>query len=89
MQMSLIFCIHQKLNVTLIKINRWFLAKQLINIENKTKFMVFLRRKKLIPTVIPLIYIKIAFINRVNSFKLFGVVLDINLKLEKHVIIDI
>ena len=75
-----------KVNIELGKINSWFVANQLIINESKTKFMVFHRSKKLVPTVLPPIYINNASINRVYSFKFLGVVLDVNLKFKDHVL---
>ena len=47
---------------------------------------MFHRSKKLVPTIIPSIYINNASINRVYSFKFLGVVLDVYFKLKEHVL---
>ena len=48
--------------------------------------MVFHRSNKLVPTVLPPIYITNASINRVYSFKFLGVVFDEILKFKDHVL---
>ena len=73
------------MNIDLVKVNRWFDANQLIINESKTKFMVFYRNNKLVPTVLRPIYIHIAFIGRVYPFKTLEMVLHVNLKFKDHV----
>ena len=48
--------------------------------------MVFHWADKLVPTVSPPIYINIASINTIYSFKFLGVVLDVNLDFKDHVL---
>ena len=69
-------------NFELIKINRWFVAKQLIISDSKPKFMVFHHRNKLNPIVLPPIRINITSTKRLNSFNFLGGVLDVFLKLK-------
>ena len=58
-----------KVNIELSKVNSWFVANHLIINEKKTKFMVYRRSNKLVPTMLPLYYNKNASITRVYSFK--------------------
>ena len=83
MLMTLVHPIHKKniyelikrLCIKMIKINHWFVANRLIINQSKTEFMVFHRNNKIIPTVIPSICINSSYINKVYSFKFFGVML--------------
>ena len=75
-----------KINVELDKLNTWLVANQLIINESKTNFMVFHLSNKLVPTLLPPIYINNASINRLYSFKFLGVVFDVNLKFKDLVL---
>ena len=83
MLMTLVHPIHKKniyelikrLCIKMIKINHWFVANRLIINQSKTKFMVFHRNNKIVPTVIPSICNNSSYINKVYSFKFFGVML--------------
>ena len=75
-----------KVNSELGRINSWFVANQQNMNESKTKFMVFHRSNKLVPTVLAPICINNVSINRVYLFKLLGVVLDVNFSVQDHVL---
>ena len=66
-----------KVNIELGKIIIRFVANQLIINESRTKYIVFHRSNKLVPAVLPPVYINIASIKRLYSFNFLGVFLDV------------
>ena len=74
-----------KVNVNSGKINIWFVANQLIIInERKLKSMVFHRSNKLNQNVFPPIDIDNASINSADLFKFLWLVFEVNLKFKDH-----
>ena len=74
-------------NDELIKINEWFSANKLsLNVE-KTKFSLFhkLGKKCSIPSHLPTLKINNHDIERVNTMKFLGVLLDDNLSWKEHI----
>ena len=74
-------------NDELIKINEWFSANKLsLNVE-KTKFSLFhkLGKKYSIPSHLPTLKINNHDIERVNTMKFLGVLLDDNLSWKEHI----
>jgi hypothetical protein len=77
----------RNMNTELIKISDWFKSNKLsINIE-KTKWMLFYpnSKKKLIPSITPLIFVDNIEIKRTKITKFLGIYIDENLKWKHHV----
>ena len=74
-------------NQELSQINDWFLANKLsLNLE-KTKYMIFHKctDQENIPLKLPLLQLNSNIIERENSLKFLGVVLDEHLTWKKHI----
>ena len=74
-------------NDELIKINKWFSANKLSLNVGKTKFSLFhkLSKKYSNPFHLPTLEIKNHDIERVNTMKFLGVLLDANLPWKEHI----
>ena len=71
-------------NDELIKINEWFSANKLSLNVGKTKFSLFHMLGKKIQHV-PMLKINKRVIERINTMKFLGVLLDDNLYLKEHI----
>ena len=74
-------------NDELIKINEWFLANKLSLNVGKTEFLLFHKsgKKYSIPSHLPTLKINNHDIERVNTMKFLGVLLDDNLSWKEHI----
>ena len=74
-------------NDELIKINEWFSANKLSLNVGKTKFSLFHKsgKKYSIPSHLPTLKIKNHDVERVNTMKFLGVLLDDNLSWKEHI----
>ena len=74
-------------NGELIKINEWFSANKLSLNAGKTKFLLFHKsgKKYSIPSHLPTLNISNHDIERVNTIKFLGVLLDDNLSWKEHI----
>lgn len=78
--------VEDKLNKDLENVNKWLMANKLTMNKVKTKFMIIGSNKRLaLITESPQITIGGYRINRVFSKKILGLVLDENLKWDKHI----
>ena len=74
-------------NEELIKINEWFSANKLSLNVGKTNFLLFHKsgKKYSIPSHLPTLKINNHYIERVNTIKFLGVLLDDNLSWKEHI----
>ena len=85
-QDSNINTLFKTVNDELIKINEWFSANKLSLKVGKTKFSLFHKsgKKYSIPSHLPMLKINNRDIERVNTMKFLGVLLDDNLSWKEH-----
>ena len=79
--------IFETANQELSQINDWFLANNLSLNEGKTKYMLFHKRtdQETIPLKLPSLQLNSNIIERENSLKFLGAILDEHLTWKKHI----
>ena len=74
----------ESINAELVKINNWVISNRLSLNTEKTNFIIFSKRK--ISDDLPSVYINGHAINRVDTMKFLGVLIDDQLNWNKHII---